>query len=85
MRQFRPTQHYSLPIKSKTPIGNAYRLELIDCTIIIPQLWVKRIKRDDKGELRVFLTDYFSRVVARKIVDAGGKLGKYKELKALIK
>lgn len=85
MKQFRPTQHYSLPIKNKTLIGNAYKLDLIDCSIIIPHLWVKRTKRDDKGELRVFLSDYFSKEVARKIVNAGGKLGRYKELTRLLK
>jgi hypothetical protein len=85
MRQFRSTQHYSLPIKSKTLIGNAYKLELIDCSIFIPYLWVKRTKRDNKGQLRVFLSDYFSREVARKIVNAGGKLGRYKELTDLLK
>jgi len=85
MRQFRATQHFSLPVKRRLIVGAAFKLELSDCSIYVPQAWVKRTLKNDKGWLDLYFTDFFSKEIAQKIRNAGGKTGRYKELMSINK
>lgn len=77
MRQFRaPSLYFSLPVYSLERIGNATKLTLSDCTIMIPSAWIKKLTRGAKSH-NIKISEYWASTVCGKIVDAGGNPKKY--------
>ena len=83
MRQFRPSSlSFNLRTRSRERIGNATKLTLSDCTIIIPTVWIKRYaKGTDSHNVRI--SEYWASTIYRKILDAGGDPKKYKSLMSI--
>ena len=83
MRQFRPSSlSFSLRTLSRERIGNATKLTLSDCTIMIPTVWIKRYaKGTDSHNVRI--SEYWASTIYRKILDAGGDPKKYKSLMSI--
>ena len=83
MRQFRPSSlSFNLRTLSRERIGNATKLTLSDCTIMIPTVWIKRYaKGTDSHNVRI--SEYWASTIYRKILDAGGDPKKYKSLMSI--
>jgi hypothetical protein len=83
MRQFRaPSLDFNLRTRSRERIGNATKLTLSDCTIMIPTVWIKRYaKGTDSHNVRI--SEYWASTIYRKIVDAGGNPKKYRSLMSI--
>ena len=80
MRHFRaPSLHFNLRTLGRERIGNATKLTLSDCTIMIPTVWIKKyVKSNDTHNVKI--NEYWASSIYRKIVDAGGNPKKYKSL-----
>ena len=77
MRQFRaPSLYFNLPAYGLKRIGNATKLTLSDCTIMIPSAWIRKLTKGPKSH-NIKISEYWASTVHGKIVDAGGNPKKY--------
>lgn len=85
MRQFRPPSlSFSLRTYRREVVGNATKISLKDCIIMIPTSWIRVYKKDGKTDVHyIQLSEYWASTIYRKILDAGGNPKKYKSLMSI--
>jgi hypothetical protein len=83
MRQFRAQSvDFNLSTHNRERIGNATKLTLSDCTIMIPTVWIRKYTKGTNS-YNVRIGEYWASTVYRKIIDAGGNPKKYKSLMSM--
>jgi hypothetical protein len=82
MRYFRPPAlSFTLRTFGRERIGNATKLGLKDCIIMIPTAWIQKYTYNKKTNVYgVAISEYWASTIYRKILDAGGDPKKHKSL-----